>query len=77
MLYIGYGPWIKSTPCSVTCGNGVEIWTRKCNNLAGKYDSNCSKLGPTEEIRICEMEACPGRITELNIQKTWRNLEAF
>ena len=46
--------------CSVTCGKGVEIWIRKCDNPPGKYGGNCSKHGADYKILKCEMESCPG-----------------
>jgi hypothetical protein len=56
-----YGNWTK-TLCSVTCGQGVEIWTRQCDNPPGRYGGNCSKEGPSREIGTCKLEACPGKI---------------
>ena len=56
-----YGNWTKSL-CSVTCGQGVEIWTRQCDNPPGRYGGNCSKKGPSREIQTCKLEACPGKI---------------
>ena len=29
----GYSNWTLSAPCSVSCGDGVEIWRRSCNIL--------------------------------------------
>ncbi|CAB4016143.1 Hemicentin-1, partial [Paramuricea clavata] len=62
-----YGNWTKSSPCSVTCGKGVEIWTRRCDNPPGKYGGNCSNRGAAQEIRLCEMEPCPAHIESQTI----------
>ena len=56
-----YGNWTK-TLCSVTCGQGVEIWIRQCDNPPGRYGGNCSKQGPNREILTCKLEGCPGKI---------------
>ena len=57
-----YGNWTTS-PCSATCGQGVEIRARQCDNPPGKYGGNCSKQGPPQQIRSCEIKSCPGRST--------------
>lgn len=54
------------SPCSVTCGEGVEFWMRQCDNPPGKYGGNCSSRGPAQEIRSCEMKPCPGTIAKKN-----------
>ncbi|CAB4004558.1 coadhesin-like isoform X2 [Paramuricea clavata] len=54
-----YDNWTTS-PCSATCGQGVKIRIRQCNNPPGKYGGNCSKQGPAQETRICKMKPCPG-----------------
>ncbi|XP_028417128.1 uncharacterized protein LOC114541404 [Dendronephthya gigantea] len=53
-----YGNWTKLSPCSATCGQGVEIWIRSCDNPPGKYGGNCSKQGTDHEIRLCAKKAC-------------------
>ncbi|CAB3998077.1 Hypothetical predicted protein [Paramuricea clavata] len=53
-----YDNWTAS-PCSATCGQGVEIWIRQCDNPPGKFGGNCSKQGPAQEIRTCKMKPCP------------------
>ena len=57
------GNWTKIAPCSVTCGQGVEIWTRKCDIPPDGKGENCSKQGVDKETRLCNMKICPGRIT--------------
>lgn len=59
----GYGEWGKFSECTVTCGGGVWLRTRKCNKpetvLPGK---TCEEqgLGPNEEMAPCNVESCPG-----------------
>ena len=57
------GNWTKFSPCSVTCGQGVEIWTRKCDNPAGRFGGNCSKQNVDRETRLCNIKICSGRIS--------------
>ena len=56
------GNWTKFSPCSVTCGQGVEIWTRLCDNPLHRYGVNCSKQEATQETRLCTIKTCSGRI---------------
>jgi hypothetical protein len=56
-----YGNWTTS-PCSATCGQGVKIQIRLCDNPPGKYGGNCSKQGPAQEIRTCKTNPCPSKI---------------
>ncbi|XP_028416139.1 hemicentin-1-like isoform X1 [Dendronephthya gigantea] len=53
-----YGNWTKSSPCSVTCGQGVEIWTRLCYVPPGEFSENCSKQGAAYRVQVCEMKHC-------------------
>ena len=68
-----FGNWTKSSPCSVTCGQGVEIWTRQCDNPPGKYGGNCSSRGAAQENRRCEMDPCPGRTMKIYLFLIWIN----
>ena len=63
-----YGNWTKLSPCSATCGQGVEIWIRYCNNPPGKYGGNCSKQGADHENRLCAKEPCHGKIVRLALE---------
>ena len=56
------GNWTKFSPCSVTCGQGVEIWTQQCDNATDRYGKNCSKKGVHQEKRSCSMKMCSGKI---------------
>ncbi|XP_017053431.1 A disintegrin and metalloproteinase with thrombospondin motifs 9 isoform X2 [Drosophila ficusphila] len=54
----GWGPWTPFTPCSLTCGGGVQESRRECNlpvpEHGGKY---CS--GSRKKYRSCNTHACP------------------
>ncbi|CAB4030230.1 uncharacterized protein LOC110041943 [Paramuricea clavata] len=54
-----YSNWTKSSACSVTCGVGYEMWSRKCDNPPPKHGGDCSKYGKDRESRPCRMEPCP------------------
>ena len=56
----GYSNWTLSIPCNVSCGDGVEIWRRSCDNPEPKYGGrNCSGLGKSENFRKCSKQLCP------------------
>ena len=58
----GYSNWTLSKPCNVSCGDGVEIWRRFCNNPEPKYGGhNCSGLGNSTEFRNCSRKPCPSK----------------
>jgi hypothetical protein len=58
----GYSNWTLSEPCSVSCGDDVEIWRRFCNNSEPKYGGrNCSGLGISTEFRNCSRKPCPSK----------------
>ncbi|XP_028399068.1 mucin-like protein [Dendronephthya gigantea] len=62
-----YSNWTRASPCSVTCGEGVEVWIRECDNPPGEYGGNCSKQGPDQERRSCRNEACPVSSEEIGV----------
>ncbi|XP_038068183.1 A disintegrin and metalloproteinase with thrombospondin motifs 7-like [Patiria miniata] len=53
-----WGPWSEWTPCSMTCGSGVAIKERHCNNPrpanGGRY---C--VGERKKYAICNRQECP------------------
>ena len=58
----GYSGWYLSSKCNVTCGNGIEIWRRSCDNPSPKNGGqNCSVLGNGVEYRICRKQLCPSK----------------
>ncbi|XP_026831616.1 A disintegrin and metalloproteinase with thrombospondin motifs 9 isoform X2 [Drosophila erecta] len=54
----GWGPWTPFTPCSLTCGGGVQESRRECNQPVpengGKY---CT--GSRKKYRSCNTHQCP------------------
>ncbi|XP_067615530.1 A disintegrin and metalloproteinase with thrombospondin motifs 1 isoform X3 [Eurosta solidaginis] len=58
VVHGGWGPWSSFTPCSLTCGGGVQESQRECNNPlpknGGKY---CA--GSRKKYRSCNTHACP------------------
>ncbi|KAM9391749.1 properdin-like [Pholidichthys leucotaenia] len=54
-----WGSWSSFAPCSVTCGVGIEVSLRQCNNPAPKHGGlACS--GSSRKTRICSRkEHCP------------------
>ena len=55
----GYSSWNLGTECNVTCGQGVEIWRRLCDNPKPKNGGrNCAELGKDVEDRICKRRPC-------------------
>ena len=54
-----YGKWMKNTTCNVTCGDGFEMWTRKCESPTPAYGGhNCSKRGEGEKWKSCRKTPC-------------------
>ena len=54
--------------CNVSCGNGVELWQRICDNPVPKYGGhNCSELGKSTETRNCSRKPCPSIHKSLTI----------
>ncbi|KAH8409692.1 hypothetical protein KR222_001825, partial [Zaprionus bogoriensis] len=58
MVHGGWGSWSAFTPCSLTCGGGVQQSRRECNNPlpenGGKY---C--VGSRKKYRSCNTQPCP------------------
>ncbi|XP_074627228.1 uncharacterized protein LOC141885237 isoform X4 [Acropora palmata] len=51
--------WNAWSPCSVTCGNGRQERTRKCNDPVPEYGGKFCE-GPAREFHNCEEDDCPG-----------------
>ena len=64
----GYGNWTLSGKCNVSCGNGVEIWQRTCDNPVPRYGGNiCSELGNSTESRNYSRKPCPSKPKSLTL----------
>ena len=56
----GYGQWSGYGTCSKSCGGGIRLRSRQCNNPTPKNGGDdCEKLGPAKESRPCKTHACP------------------
>lgn len=54
-----WGTWGVWQPCSETCGEGVQLRVRACNNPTPALGGDtCRGSGTTS--RICNLNACPG-----------------
>eukprot|EP00794_Sanderia_malayensis_P004564 gene4564-5161_t len=55
-----WSDWKLSQPCSVSCGEGKEVWRRDCLDLRGKLTavSNCE--GVEIQTNSCRKMECPG-----------------
>ena len=59
-IHGGYSVWTKFTQCTVSCRNGARQRTRNCSNPEPKHGGrNCSHLGPSVEVKICNKNLCP------------------
>ncbi|XP_048581714.1 uncharacterized protein LOC5511228 isoform X2 [Nematostella vectensis] len=54
-----FSAWSAWGACSVTCGNGHQIRTRKCNAPTPMYNGKFCD-GPEKEFQNCEENECPG-----------------
>ncbi|XP_061192824.1 A disintegrin and metalloproteinase with thrombospondin motifs 18-like [Saccostrea echinata] len=57
----GWGPWTRWYPCSRSCGSGLTVRRRLCNNPSPLNYPGCNG-GDAEgyEARICNSQPCPG-----------------
>ncbi|KAK3711058.1 hypothetical protein QZH41_019232, partial [Actinostola sp. cb2023] len=56
----GYSRWSEWTPCSKSCGGGVQSRTRTCTYPTPRGNGkDCSHLGPSVETMACENDVCP------------------
>uniref|UniRef100_A0ABM5GDB4 Hemicentin-1 n=1 Tax=Pogona vitticeps TaxID=103695 RepID=A0ABM5GDB4_9SAUR len=54
----GFSEWLEWQPCSITCGQGVQKRTRRCNNpLPANGGRHC--IEPDYEVRSCQNKLCP------------------
>lgn len=55
----GWSEWLRWGPCSVTCGSGVQVRHRYCDNPMPKYGGKPCKPEHGRQIQKCDMEDCP------------------
>ena len=48
-----WGPWTASGSCSETCGEGVQIWERRCNNPAPDFGGLECEGDEDMDLRTC------------------------
>ncbi|XP_071503688.1 A disintegrin and metalloproteinase with thrombospondin motifs 3-like [Diadema antillarum] len=72
---IVHGGWSEWTPwgeCSFSCGLGVQLRTRRCNNPKPQNGGrDC--VGDAEEIRLCNTEVCPDGPTDKHLAQCIRH----
>ncbi|KAM9743449.1 hemicentin-1 [Menidia menidia] len=57
----GYSNWEEWSPCSSTCGQGLQERVRLCNNPEpANGGRSCS--GPSTDSRKCQAGLCPGEV---------------
>eukprot|EP00112_Aurelia_sp_Birch-Aquarium-sp1_P013387 Seg284.3_Seg284.4 transcript_id=Seg284.3_Seg284.4/GoldUCD/mRNA.D3Y31 product="putative skeletal organic matrix protein 7" protein_id=Seg284.3_Seg284.4/GoldUCD/D3Y31 len=55
----GYSQWTGWSECSASCGGGVALRTRKCDNpKPTRKGQNCERLGPADNSRKCNQAPC-------------------
>ena len=55
-----WGPWESPQNCSSTCGGGVRIKSRQCNNPLPQAGGSYCK-GLPYVLEICNTNECPGK----------------
>ena len=59
----GYSEWSEYATCSASCGNGVQIRERACNNPAPENGGvDCEDLGESTESKECKIKECPSEL---------------
>lgn len=53
-----WGAWSAPGPCSVSCGDGLQLMTRLCNNPTPKYGGQYCK-GQSTQSSSCKISVCP------------------
>ncbi|KAH8265475.1 hypothetical protein KR038_008664 [Drosophila bunnanda] len=54
----GWGNWSPWTPCSLTCGGGVQESRRECNNPVPEHGGKYC-LGARKKYTSCNVHSCP------------------
>ena len=62
-----WGAWSVFGACTSTCGAGLQIRRRQCNNPApANGGENCD--GNITDTQHCNTQACPGRYTNIHLE---------
>lgn len=56
-----WSQWEEWGGCSASCGNGVQIRKRFCNNPAPRNGGKTC-LGLSNEAKYCSLKPCSGKI---------------
>ena len=74
-----YSEWSPYSECSVTCGHGVKIRTRRLLQFPDSLESDCrvEDDGTQTETETCEMLACTASRSYAWHAGTWSNCNAF
>ena len=65
IVHGNWGEWLPWTACSVTCGNGTQNRSRRCDNPAPLHGGNVCIGDKTEEQSCSSGSACPGNVSRL------------
>jgi hypothetical protein len=69
----GWSSWSQWSSCDVTCGNGLLLRQRTCNNPTpqnGGLDCPGHKI----EKKSCSLQLCPGKFIEMKIFFILKNI---
>lgn len=56
----GYSDWSEWTTCDQSCGEGLQVRERSCNNPMPKgKGQDCEELGESSESKSCKLKECP------------------
>ena len=57
--------WGEWSACTASCGQGLEVRARACNQATSEADDTCP--GDATVTRICSSSECPGISTNINV----------
>lgn len=55
-----WGAWLPWSPCSETCGKGMQTRLRLCNNPPPSFEGPSCE-GPDTQTQVCSERNCPGK----------------
>lgn len=55
-----WGAWLPWSPCSETCGKGMQTRLRLCNNPPPSFEGPSCE-GPDTQTQVCNERNCPGK----------------